>query len=99
MTCSSTSSRAAGSAGRSDAKKYGPRDVPPRIKTQGMDWVLMSAETIANSDQRKEAGSACPLFGRADMGLDRHIKKCRACEQGARDQRRAETARRHPQHE
>ena len=37
MTASSTLSRVSGSLGRSDARKYGPRDVPPRMNTQGME--------------------------------------------------------------
>ena len=36
ITLSSTASRLSVSAGRSEAMKYGPRDVPPRMITQGI---------------------------------------------------------------
>src|SRR6478752_1480141 len=51
ITASSTRSRAAGSSGRSEARKYAPFDVPPRIIRHGMR-ICLRLEAIAISPSK-----------------------------------------------
>jgi hypothetical protein len=43
----SVSSRAASSCGSHSRRKNGPRDVPARIRTQGMTWFMASSSAPA----------------------------------------------------
>src|ERR671914_2056855 len=48
MTRSSRSSRSAGPAGRSSARKYAPLDVPPRMSMQGMPAEVADLADLAD---------------------------------------------------
>jgi hypothetical protein len=50
MTLSNTASRRAGSPGRSEARKYGPREVPPRMSTQGILRCMVRELSISSGD-------------------------------------------------
>src|SRR5690348_11963680 len=61
MAASSTRSRNAGSVGRSEARKNGPLEVPPRIRVQGIavwDDGVMLLQFESLSWIRKKLGSS-----------------------------------------
>ena len=63
MTPSSSASRAAGSAGRSDARKYAPFDVPLRVSYNGQQYTHAAMFTYYATPPANGYASGSPLAG------------------------------------
>src|SRR5262252_8842939 len=62
ITARSTASRLAGSDGRSEARKYGPREVPPRISTQGIRRCISGVCQLFRSSIARNTGERRDVY-------------------------------------